>query len=64
MQRSDGSAGGGLRGVITDWGGVLTNPIADTVNAWLAADLIDKATYRTVVRAWVAQAYDGASADN
>lgn len=64
MQRSDGPAGGGLRGVITDWGGVLTNPIADTVNAWLAADLIDKDTYRTVMRAWVAQAYDGASTDN
>ncbi len=53
-----------LRGVITDWGGVLTSPIADTVNAWLAADLIDKATYRTVMRAWVTQAYDVAGADN
>ena len=50
------AADGGLRGVITDWGGVLTNPIADTVNAWLAADLIDRAAYRTVMRAWVTQA--------
>jgi putative hydrolase of the HAD superfamily len=53
-----------LRGVITDWGGVLTNPIAETVNAWLADDLIDPATYRTVMRAWVTQAYDGGGADN
>jgi putative hydrolase of the HAD superfamily len=64
VQQSGGPAASGLRGLITDWGGVLTNPITDTVNAWLAADLIDKATYRTVMRAWVAQAYDGASADN
>jgi putative hydrolase of the HAD superfamily len=62
--QQSGGAGRGLRGVITDWGGVLTNPITDTVNAWLAADLIDRDTYRTVMRAWVAQAYDGASADN
>ena len=50
--------------MITDWGGVLTNPIADTVNAWLAADLIDRAAYRTVMRAWVTQAYEGDGADN
>ena len=48
-----------LRGVIADWGGVFTNPIADAVNAWLAADLIDRDTYRTVMRGWVTQAYDG-----
>ena len=27
-----------LRGVITDWGGVMTSPIIDTVTAWLEAD--------------------------
>jgi epoxide hydrolase-like predicted phosphatase len=46
-----------LRGVITDWGGVMTGPIIDTVSAWLAADGIDQASYRTVMRAWLAQAY-------
>jgi epoxide hydrolase-like predicted phosphatase len=43
--------------VITDWGGVMTNPIADTVNAWLAADRIDRASYVSVMRAWVSDAY-------
>ena len=49
--------------MITDWGGVLTSPIRDSVDAWLAADLIDPAAYRTVMRAWVTQAYRG-GADN
>jgi epoxide hydrolase-like predicted phosphatase len=53
-----------LRGVITDWGGVMTNPIAETVNAWLEADGIDRDSYVTVMRRWVAQAYDAEHGDN
>jgi epoxide hydrolase-like predicted phosphatase len=64
-QHSNGPDGarGDLRAVITDWGGVLTSPIRDSVDAWLAADLIDPGAYRTVMRAWVTQAYRG-GADN
>jgi len=47
-----------FRGVITDWGGVLTSPILATVQAWIRADGIDWESYRTVMRAWVAEAYD------
>jgi putative hydrolase of the HAD superfamily len=36
----------------------MTNPIAETVNAWLQADGIDRESYRTVMRRWVAQAYE------
>jgi putative hydrolase of the HAD superfamily len=50
--------------VITDWGGVFTSPIVDTVDAWLAADLIDRKRYMSVMRAWVRQAYDGSSTVN
>jgi epoxide hydrolase-like predicted phosphatase len=46
-----------LRGVITDWGGVMTNPISDTVNAWLAAERIDRVSYAGVMRLWLTQAY-------
>ncbi len=46
-----------IRGVITDWGGVMTNPIADTVNAWMSAEQIDRDSYMAVMRPWVAQAY-------
>jgi putative hydrolase of the HAD superfamily len=46
-----------FRGVIWDWGGVLTPPILATVQAWIQADGIDWASYRTVMRAWVHEAY-------
>jgi epoxide hydrolase-like predicted phosphatase len=50
--------------VITDWGGVMTSPIADSVNAWLAAEGIDRASYATIMRRWVRPAYaDGADAN-
>jgi putative hydrolase of the HAD superfamily len=53
-----------VRGVITDWGGVLTNPLTETVYAWLEAEGIDRDSYRAVMRAWVAQAYDAADNAN
>ena len=46
-----------IRGVITDWAGVLTTPILTTVQAWIAADAIDWGSYRTVMRNWVFDAY-------
>ena len=49
---------GELRGIITDWGGVLCSPILTTVRAWIAADGIDWESYRAVMRPWVSQAYD------
>ena len=49
--------GAQLRGVITDWGGVLTTPILTTVQAWIQADGIDWDSYRTVMRSWVFDAY-------
>ena len=47
-----------FRGVITDWGGVLTPPILSMVQAWIQTDGIDWDSYRTVMRAWVSDAYD------
>jgi epoxide hydrolase-like predicted phosphatase len=35
----------------------MTNPISDSVNAWLKADGIDRASYVAVMRQWVRQAY-------
>jgi putative hydrolase of the HAD superfamily len=46
-----------LRAVITDWGGVLTQPIRDTVRDWITADQIDWDTYVAVVGPWLADAY-------
>lgn len=35
----------------------MTNPISETVSAWLEADGIDRTSYVTVMRGWVRQAY-------
>jgi putative hydrolase of the HAD superfamily len=48
-----------LRGVIVDWGGVLTTPILTTVRAWIEADKIDWEIYRSVMKTWVSEAYIG-----
>jgi putative hydrolase of the HAD superfamily len=53
-----------IRGVITDWGGVLTTPILTTVRAWIQADEIDWDSYRAVMRTWVAEAYGEAGPHN
>lgn len=46
-----------IRGVIFDWGGVLTIPIIETVSAWLEADQIDRGSYVAAIRPWIEQAY-------
>lgn len=43
-----------LRGIITDWGGVLTAPLGPTIESWLAADRIDRDHYAAVMREWFA----------
>lgn len=53
-----------IRGLITDWGGVLTSPLNDSIAAWLTAEDLDVEHYRTVMRAWVEQAYDGGGTVN
>jgi putative hydrolase of the HAD superfamily len=44
--------------VITDWGGVMTNPIRDMVEAWLDDEDVDHEHYAAVMRPWVIGAYD------
>jgi putative hydrolase of the HAD superfamily len=47
----------GFRAVITDWGGVMTNPIPAVVRAWLDAEDVDYEHYAAVMRPWVEAAY-------
>jgi putative hydrolase of the HAD superfamily len=49
-----------LRGVITDWGGVLTSPLNDAISSWITTEGLDSQHYLQVMRAWVTQAYAGA----
>ncbi len=53
-----------FRGVITDWGGVMTSPIRATVQVWLDSEDIDRDTYAAVIRPWVMMAYDPAGDGN
>jgi len=53
-----GGPPGPFRGVILDWGGVMTNPIRDVVAAWLDVEDVDHEHYATVMRPWVVGAYD------
>jgi len=43
--------------MVIDWGGVLTQPMRDTVRAWIAADQIDWERYVAVVGPWLTDAY-------
>jgi putative hydrolase of the HAD superfamily len=52
-----------IRGVIFDWGGVVTGPLLDTIDAWIRAEDIDRDSYTSVMRSWVSAAY-GDGADN
>jgi putative hydrolase of the HAD superfamily len=42
-----------FRGLITDWGGVMTSSIPAAVRAWLDSDGIDPDTYGAAVRPWM-----------
>ena len=58
-QEPDGAGPvGPFRGVILDWGGVMTNPIRDMVAVWLDDEDVDHEVYAAVMRPWVTGAYD------
>lgn len=42
-----------LRGLLVDWGGVLTTAMQDCMDAFCEADGIDVAHYRAVMREWL-----------
>ncbi|MBP2706000.1 HAD family phosphatase [Microbispora sp. RL4-1S] len=48
-----------LRGVLIDWGGVLTTGLAESVAEWIEADRIDPHHYREVMSTLIVHAYEG-----
>jgi len=46
-----------FKGVLIDWGGVLTQPLSDAITEWLAADRIDVPHYYNVMAEMINQAY-------
>lgn len=47
------AARGQLRGLVVDWGGVLTPPLDDTMAAWARRDGVDFDHFRAVIAEWV-----------
>jgi putative hydrolase of the HAD superfamily len=47
------------RGLVIDWGGVLTNSILSTVRSWVETDQIDWDSYVACMRPWLTEAYGG-----
>lgn len=46
--------------VLLDYGGVLTNPVRESIEAWLAADDIEPASFSRTLRSWLSRnATDG-----
>ena len=48
-----------LKGVLIDWAGVLTTGMTEAIAEWIAADRIDAAHYREVMRKLIEHAYEG-----
>src|SRR5450756_1361504 len=50
-----------MRGLIVDWGGVLTMPIHTAITSWLKVTGVDRDHYGAVVRRWVEPSPDEVS---
>jgi epoxide hydrolase-like predicted phosphatase len=50
----------GLRGLIVDWGGVLTASLDSAMAEWAATDGVDFEHFRSVMRSWVGQRVEAA----
>ncbi|MEO3812934.1 HAD family phosphatase [Sphaerisporangium sp. B11E5] len=48
-----------LKGVLIDWGGVLTTSLHEAISEWLVADGIDALHYRELMTELIREAYDG-----
>lgn len=46
-----------MRGLIVDWGGVLTNDLSVVMDAWARDDGIDMDVYASVMRDWLGEPY-------
>jgi epoxide hydrolase-like predicted phosphatase len=48
-----------VKGLLIDWGGVLTTNLSAAIAKWIEADRIDNAHYRSVMRDLIDRAYNG-----
>ncbi|MFI5101346.1 MAG: HAD family hydrolase [Actinomycetes bacterium] len=53
-----------LRGLVVDWGGVLTHALGYAMTAWAVADGVDGEQFRALMREWLAPAAGAQAHDN
>ncbi|MCC5579799.1 HAD family phosphatase [Microtetraspora sp. AC03309] len=53
-----------LKGVLIDWGGVLTTSLADSIAGWITEDRIDATHYKDVMRELILHAYEGGDGES
>lgn len=45
-----------LRGLVVDWGGVLTSAVPESMSRWAAAEGVDLPSFRAIMREWLGPA--------
>jgi putative hydrolase of the HAD superfamily len=63
-ERVSDPAGPDLRGLIVDFGGVMTTALSHTVSAWCAADGIDRRRFAEVMAEWLGEPAGAEAAAN
>lgn len=53
-----------MRGLVVDWGGVLTGRMADATQAWAQAEDIDFVVYTSIMRDWLGAPFAAAAQAN
>jgi epoxide hydrolase-like predicted phosphatase len=53
-----------LRGLVVDWGGVLTHDLGDAMRAWAVADGVDGDGFRALMHEWLGPAAGEEARDN
>jgi HAD superfamily hydrolase (TIGR01509 family) len=51
----EGGPGTGLRGLIVDWGGVLTAPLDEAMHSWARHEAVPIEVFRDVMHGWLGQ---------
>lgn len=54
----------GASGLLVDYGGVLTNALADTMAAWCAGDDVELGEFQRVMREWLGPGYGSEAVTN
>ncbi|CAB5027214.1 unannotated protein [freshwater metagenome] len=55
MPSTSGPVHDQVRGVVFDYGGVLTTPVGESIRAWIARDAIDPQSFSRTIKSWLSR---------